>query len=255
MATILPDPFLATLFTPDVRWHQVTLDACADHGIDALYPEERHGIISATPRRRREFAAGRHCARMALRALCGTAGPIPARPDRMPLWPSGIVGSISHDAALCIAGVARNSRLAALGIDVELVTQFGEDDEWVVCTSRERNILLGSLRGEERARRLALVFCAKEATYKAQYALTGAWLEFADVEIALPGSRPGSAPGNFEAHLRRAVGPFPAGRILDGRCGISGMRAAATLGLPAGAQRQLSQMDTAGSRSPCGTVT
>ncbi|MGX9147748.1 hypothetical protein [Mesorhizobium sp. 128a] len=49
-------------------------------------------------RRRREFGWGRHHAREALRHLGFAPVAILSR-DRAPLWPSGVVGSISHSSS------------------------------------------------------------------------------------------------------------------------------------------------------------
>jgi 4'-phosphopantetheinyl transferase EntD len=37
--------------------------------------------------------------------------PIPMGRDRAPVWPEGVVGSISHSDAFCLAAVARSDRV------------------------------------------------------------------------------------------------------------------------------------------------
>ena len=71
-----------------------------------LRPEERAYVESAVPRRVREFAAGRQCARLALRELGGPDEAIPVGLSRQPKWPPGIVGSITHTVGYCLAVVA-----------------------------------------------------------------------------------------------------------------------------------------------------
>src|SRR5690242_8343874 len=75
-------------------------------------PDSAEGQLlgRAAPERQLEFRAGRHCARLAM-GLLGAAGPVLRAPDRSPVWPSGIVGSIAHtrtrNRGFCGAAVAR----------------------------------------------------------------------------------------------------------------------------------------------------
>ncbi|MFP4274623.1 MAG: 4'-phosphopantetheinyl transferase superfamily protein, partial [Paracoccaceae bacterium] len=54
------------------------------------------------------------------------------------------------------------------------------------------------------------LFCAKEALYKAQYAVTAQLLGFDAVEVTL-------GAGRFEARFRQAVGRFREGTRLQGQ--------------------------------------
>ena len=189
-----------------------------------LHPDEQSAVARAVPARQREFAAGRHCARQALRALTGQGPAVPARADRSPLWPAGVVGSISHDDGLAAAAVAWQTDVAALGIDLDRIARFDDRLAPTICTTRELaawQVLAPAARLE----RLALLFCAKEAVYKAQHPLTGAWLDFDDLELDLP-ARGG---GPFTATLQRAVAGWPAGEVLTGQCALSAQRVAAVL--------------------------
>lgn len=176
-----------------------------------LFPEEEPWIARAVPRRRREFAAGRWCARLALARLGLPDVPLPATLDRLPRWPPGTVGSIAHSDTLCIAAVAWRARVQALGVDTE-PWQPLEEELWpLVCTPNE----LGWLMWQPPRLRRYLVralFSAKEATYKCQYPLTGTMLDFPDLEVAL--DLPG---GRFAVTFRRSPGArFPTGTTLHG---------------------------------------
>ncbi len=176
-----------------------------------LLPEEEAWIGRAMPKRRREFAAGRWCARQALARLGLADVPLPPGPDRLPRWPVGIVGSIAHSDTLCIAAVAWRRWVQALGVDAE-PWQPLEGELWpLICTSAELAWLMwqpASLRGYL-ARAL---FSAKEAAYKCQYPLTGTLLDFPDLEVAL--DLPG---GRFTVTFRRSLGAgFPTGTGLHG---------------------------------------
>lgn len=150
-----------------------------------LYPEEAACLGRAVPKRVQEFAAGRLCARLALESFGIGDFPLRVAADRQPIWPRGIVGSISHTAGLCIAAVCLKSRYDALGVDCEVVGHVTEELWATICTSREAD-WLGGLPVAERAVAAALIFSAKESFYKCQYPLTGEWLDFHDLECESP---------------------------------------------------------------------
>lgn len=152
----------------------------------ALEPEptapEARAVQGAVPARRREFAAGRACARRALAQLHVQDFPVLAGPRREPLWPPGVVGSITHTRGYCAAAVARASDLRVLGIDAELVGAVGDDLEELVCSAQERR--RGRAGGAGPAWR-TVVFSAKESVFKALYPSCGVELAFCDIEIVL----------------------------------------------------------------------
>lgn len=76
-----------------------------------LLPEEEAIIARAVPRRRREFAAGRWCARAALAQLGEPPVPILRGPQNEPQWPAGIAGSITHCAGYRAAAAARTAEV------------------------------------------------------------------------------------------------------------------------------------------------
>ena len=83
----------------------------------ALWPDEAAAVARAIPKRRGEFAQGRSAARAAMGLLGHPPMAIPAGSDRAPIWPKGLVGSITHTNGLCAAALSQNA--AALGIDAE----------------------------------------------------------------------------------------------------------------------------------------
>lgn len=147
---------------------------------DHLFPVERECIARAVDGRRREFAAGRLCARAGLAELGFDAVALPSRRDRVPEWPSGVVGSITHTNEYCLAVVGLRSRLAAVGVDAERIG--GVNPElWRFAMRAEEQSLLAGLDEASRRRIATVIFSAKEAFYKCQYALTRRWLGFEDV--------------------------------------------------------------------------
>src|SRR5262249_37950297 len=84
-----------------------------------LFPAEEELVAQTVPKRRYEFATGRRCARAALAQLGFPPAPLLAGPDRAPLWPDGVVGSITHTDSYRAAAVARAEQLCSVGIDAE----------------------------------------------------------------------------------------------------------------------------------------
>jgi len=138
-----------------------------------LHAEELAAIEGASPGRRREFAGGRECARRALRMLGVDAVPLPAGADGAPVWPRGVVGSITHKGSYRAAAVARARDLAGLGIDAELDAPLRDGVLQRVASQRELDEVerLRAERPETRWDRL--LFSAKEAAMKAAYPLVG----------------------------------------------------------------------------------
>jgi 4'-phosphopantetheinyl transferase EntD len=147
-----------------------------------LFPEEAATIQRAVEKRRREFAAGRLCARRALSRLGFERTPILPGPDRAPQWPSGAVGSITHTADWCGVAVSRTGPFRGLGIDAEPYEPIKPDLFDRICTDREL-AWIATRPPSEHGTLVRLVFSAKEAFYKAQYAVSARYLGFHDVEL------------------------------------------------------------------------
>lgn len=147
----------------------------------ALLPEEEPLVARAVEKRRREFAAGRSCARRALARLGWPDFAVLTGPRREPLWPPGVVGAITHCHGYCAAAVARREDVAGLGIDAELRGRMPEGVADLVCTEAERRWTAG-LPGDQWE---TVIFSAKESIYKAWYPVAQRWLDYRDAELTL----------------------------------------------------------------------
>jgi 4'-phosphopantetheinyl transferase EntD len=160
-------------------------------------------VARAIERRRREVAAGRSCARRALARIGAPATALPADGDRVPRWPRGVVGSITHTRGFCAAAVAWQRDLRALGIDAERAIETERADVMRLVATATEAAWLARLRDEQRAAGAGLVFSAKEALYKCQFPLTREMLEFSDVELSLDGCDLAASPvGELTAAFR-----------------------------------------------------
>jgi 4'-phosphopantetheinyl transferase EntD len=154
----------------------------ADHTEAGLFPEEQVSVQRAVEKRRREFATGRACARLALGRLGIAPVPIPAGERGEPLWPSGVVGSITHCTGYCASAVAAVDRVATVGIDAEVHEPLPDGVLEQVAFGRELTMVAERGAGVCLDR---LLFSAKEAVYKAWFPLARRWLGFEDVELTL----------------------------------------------------------------------
>lgn len=181
--------------------------------LDQLQSLERrspHGIRLAgrqLPRqegsdRRRSRTTGSLAARQAaceLLAQVGVTALIDQRLGRPAAFPPGYVGSIAHDSAFAVVALASRSNVAAVGIDIEPEARLPCECFETVATPRER----GRIRDLVEAR---LLFCAKEAVFKAMSAEGGTWLEHTDVEVEID-SEIAIAAGTIPLELRLSRGP------------------------------------------------
>jgi 4'-phosphopantetheinyl transferase EntD len=177
----------------------------------ALFPEEAHAVARAVPARVQEFTAGRVAARRAMAALGVAAQPVPMAPDRAPVWPAGIVGSLSHADGFAAAVVAQSATAASLGLDLEEEAGL-EPLLWDAVLIAEERAFLAAQPEAARNRLARLIFSAKECAYKAQYPLTGALLEFSALQIGLE-----LETCKFTAVFRQRTGCFEGGAVLNGR--------------------------------------
>ena len=179
--------------------------------VDAfLYPEEESIVARAVAKRRREFATGRFCAHRALGLLGVSAQAVPAGPFGEPLWPPGVIGSITHCEGYRACAVGRDSGLIALGIDAEPELPLPEGVLGAVASAEEREQIrvLAACRSDTNWDRL--LFSIKESTYKAWFPLAGCWLGFEEASVLIDSER-----GSFTVELL-VRGPTIGGRALGG---------------------------------------
>lgn len=172
------------------------------------FPGEEELVRSMAPARRAEFITARSCARAALLALGLPPHPIGRGPYREPIWPDGVVGSITHcrgyRAAACSTG------LASLGIDAEPheplpirvaeLTLAGEELAMLALLSRQDPSIAWD----------RVAFSAKEAVYKAWFPLTLRWLSFLQTKLTID-----AQTGTFEARLSTEGVRIDGGPQLD----------------------------------------
>lgn len=149
----------------------------------AIFPEEARFVAQAVEKRKREFLAGRACAHNALAELGTTPAPLLSDTDRLPLWPEGYIGSITHTDRYCAAAVVKTGEgIRSVGIDLEPAEDLPSDLWDTVCRPQERAWLASGVAGE-RGLLARAIFSAKECAFKAQFPLTRTMLEFEEVAV------------------------------------------------------------------------
>ncbi len=152
---------------------------------ETLFAEEAAALAGAVPKRVREFTTGRACARRALARLgVDRAAMVPGERG-LPPWPPGTTGSITHCDGYRAAAAARTDRLRALGIDAEPDGPLPPGVLDVVASPPERAALIALAGQWPDVSWDRLLFCAKEAVYKAWFPIERSWLGFDDVHVDL----------------------------------------------------------------------
>src|SRR5581483_4464541 len=152
--------------------------------LPSLPAAEAAAVETAAEMRKKSFAAGRTAAREALEQVGFTQAVIPAGADRVPVWPEGATGSISHAGGLAVAVAGRRSDLAAIGVDLEETGAVGRElwDQLMVASEKR---LLASLPDGEQERFATVIFSIKETFYKYQYPLVQRWFNFQDLTVEI----------------------------------------------------------------------
>ena len=149
----------------------------------ALTAAELRPIDRAVASVRRASGAARIVARALLAKLgASPESELPRSASRAPRWPPGFVGSLAHDDQYAVAAVARASAIRGVGIDIEPPLPLPEELLDMIATANERRELKGNLVSAR------LLFCIKEAVYKATHPIDGVFLEHHDVEVRLTDS-------------------------------------------------------------------
>ena len=183
----------------------------------ALYPlwpgEDAGGMVA---RRAAEFSSGRAAARLAMERAGLPPAAIPKSADRAPVWPEGVVGSISHSDLACLAAVSTGLR--GLGLDIEPLRAFDPGVAALVIGPDDLVEGAGADPG-------LLIFCAKEAVYKAQYPLTRRLFGPEALAVQIRGTQ-------FHAQFREDVAPVVTGAEIEGRIALCAGHVLAVASIP-----------------------
>jgi 4'-phosphopantetheinyl transferase EntD len=122
-----------------------------------------------------------------------TLKPFPVVPDPIrsaehyaaPVWPTNVIGSITHCDGYRAAAVSLSHHYAAVGIDAEPVGTLPEAvvrrafSQQEISMSEELKVTNPSIAWD------TIIFSAKESVYKATSSYAGEWLDLRDIMISL----------------------------------------------------------------------
>ncbi len=142
-------------------------------------------IARSVPKRQAEYFFGRLCAQQALLAAGIEGAHIATGAARAPVWPPGVVGSITHNAGTAAAIVAPAAAYAGIGIDIETIpSAHGLAALTSTALSGDELDLLRALCDKAPLPLLVTAaFSAKESFFKASYADVGRYFEFDAVSV------------------------------------------------------------------------
>lgn len=165
--------------------------AISDSINETIFEEEQKLIERSCKKRRQEFKAGRIQAQNILRRLGVKRSPILSGKLRDPLWPEGIVGSISHCDKYCLVAAAKTKDYCSIGIDIENNDPLPGDLERFVCTPIEIE-WIRSLKGKDSLLSWSkIIFSAKESAYKCISPILQNFIDFKEAQITF--TWPGTA--------------------------------------------------------------
>lgn len=156
--------------------------------LSGLVASDREGEWRA-PRGRQLHRGGQICAEMAISMLrvndaFGCKAIIKRGSAGEPIWPAGIVGSITHTRDFACAAAASTAAYAGIGIDSEkCIDETSCDGIAAACLTRgeRKRFLQGPTSTQCMA--ATVIFCMKEAFYKAAYSRVRRYIEFDELEI------------------------------------------------------------------------
>jgi 4'-phosphopantetheinyl transferase EntD len=138
--------------------------------LPALTPREEASAGTMDASRTVEFKTGRAYAKRALSRLGLHHVELPVGPNRAPVWPSGVSGSITHTAGLTrghvAVAVARTDAVSSIGIDAE-VSRALHHSTWAQFLVASELHDVRDLQMESRAGVVLIIWCVKEAATKA----------------------------------------------------------------------------------------
>lgn len=185
-----------------------------DHSLFALYGLASPAYLDkAVARRRAEYLASRYAARIALSEFGITDFLLSNDVERAPVWPTGIVGSLTHTGGRAVIITAAADVDYQIGVDVEKLIDPAKARELCSMIVSESELDFFKQRGISLDLALTLAFSLKESLFKALYPVLRQFIGFhaagvIDLDIAA-----GCATLELTQSLSEQ---YPAGRQFKG---------------------------------------
>jgi len=141
-------------------------------------------IAQAPVERKNEYLCGRVLAQAVLNHHFGLDQPITSMHEPLPIWPSHVLGSISHSQNKLIVALSNNA--IYLGIDIEhwVTSEFAQESAHLILTPSEFNLWKSKAADFlDFAHYVSLIFSIKESLYKAVYPTAKQYIDFLEASI------------------------------------------------------------------------
>ena len=141
-------------------------------------------IAQARIERKNEYLCGRVLAQAVLNHHFGLDHSITSMHEHLPIWPSHILGSISHSQNKLIVGLSNNALY--LGIDIEhwVTSEFAKESAHLILTPSEFDLWKNkAAEFFDFAGYVSLIFSIKESLYKAVYPTAKQYIDFLEASI------------------------------------------------------------------------
>ena len=169
----------------------LNVESAEIHNPYFLYREETEYIKKAIPRRRAEFSTGREIARNLLTRINNNRVAIPVGSKGEPIWPSNVVGSITHDGDYAMAVVSEDPGIKGIGIDLLCLNRVIKPlPSYLVCNDADNNALQlwltnNTIAPFEDIDSTLLLFTLKESVVKVISPSLDHYVELMDIRIIL----------------------------------------------------------------------
>jgi enterobactin synthetase component D len=141
-------------------------------------------IVQAHPKRQHEYLCGRILAQAVLKHHLDLDQPLTSMYEHLPVWPTHVLGSISHSQNKLIVALSHNA--IYLGIDIEhwVSSEFAQESAHLILMPSE--IELWKIKASkffDFSQFVSLIFSVKESLYKAVYPIAKQYIGFLEASI------------------------------------------------------------------------
>ncbi len=147
-----------------------------------IFPEEYLIVKNSIQKRKKEFIAGRTLAKLALESYGIENYPLLSGKNREPLWPDGIIGSISHTNTFACTVVTKNTTFSSVGIDIETLEHIHKNELELILTKFELD-WISTIRSELQNIIHKIIFSVKESFYKCAFPIINRYIDFKQVDV------------------------------------------------------------------------
>lgn len=144
-------------------------------------PDYLHGVSTS---RLNAFFAGRIGLEAILRQHFCCHSAVTSKSIRLPIWPQGLAGSISHTQDQVFVIVSEKHQYVGADLQGLIGLDTAQQIASLILTSSEQQLGQGLIQqGLDFTQFLSLIFSMKESLYKAVYPVVQTYIDFLEVEL------------------------------------------------------------------------